>query len=136
MPGSLHASLASLPLCTISELSVHAPTGSIPLDHLRQTLQLKRVFGCDFLSCILLSCKQCIAHCRENPYHFKALYRRAMTHAELHNYEAAAKDLQTAKEADPSSVADIDRELVRLKAREAAANSRQRKQFGNFFAHK
>lgn len=59
-----------------------------------------------------------------------------MTHAELHNYEAAAKDLQTAKEADPSSVADIDRELVRLKAREAAANSRQRKQFGNFFAHK
>ena len=76
------------------------------------------------------------AACREKPDHSKALYRRAMTHAELHNYEAAAEDLVAAKEADPASAPDIERELARLKTREAAASSRQRKEMRNFYGRK
>lgn len=73
---------------------------------------------------------------REQPDHAKALYRRAMVHADLHNYEAAREDLQAARAADPSCAPDIDKELSRLKAKETAANSRQRKEFRNFFGGK
>ena len=59
-----------------------------------------------------------------------------MTHAELHNYEAAAEDLLAAREADPNSAPDVDRELSRLKVREAAASSRQRKELRNFLGRK
>ena len=59
-----------------------------------------------------------------------------MTHAELHNYKAAREDLQAAKEADPSAAGEIDREMGRLKAKEAAATARQRKEMRNFLARK
>lgn len=73
------------------------------------------------------------ACCREQPDHSKALYRRAMTHAELHDYESARDDLQAAKGADPSNAADIDRELAKLKVKEKAGMARQRKEMSNFF---
>ena len=71
--------------------------------------------------------------CREQPDHSKALYRRGTTHAILGNYAEAEKDLLHAREADPSSAAEVDRELARMKLRLRAAESRERQQFKSFF---
>ena len=73
---------------------------------------------------------------REQPDHAKALYRRGMTYAELHSYEAAAEDLAASKEANPSSAAEINRTLARLKAQDVAASSKQKNEFKNFFERK
>lgn len=69
----------------------------------------------------------------EDPDHAKALYRRGTTHAILGDYEDAERDLAHAKRADPSTAADIDRELAKMRQRQRAAASKERREFRNFF---
>jgi len=68
-----------------------------------------------------------------DPMHGKAYFRRAMAHAGLGEFEAAAEDLGAAERCDPVTKEDVSRERGRLAAREKAAAVKQKKEFGNFF---
>lgn len=68
-----------------------------------------------------------------DPMHGKAHFRRAMAHAGLGEFEAAAEDLGAAERCDPATKEDVSRERGRLAAREKAAAVKQKKEFGNFF---
>lgn len=68
-----------------------------------------------------------------DPMHGKAHFRKAMGHAGLGEFEAAAEDLRAAERCDPKIKEDVSRERGRLAAREKAAAVKQKKEFGNFF---
>lgn len=69
----------------------------------------------------------------ESHNHAKALYRRAMAHQALGNFEKAAEDLSQWKQVEPSAATEADAQIARLKVEQKAANAKQKQQFRNFF---
>lgn len=75
----------------------------------------------------------CTVTCRETHDHPKALYRRAMAHSSLGDYDQAEHDLLKWKEVEPSAAAEADMHLHRVRERRKAANVKQKQQFKSFF---
>ena len=73
---------------------------------------------------------------RESHNHAKALYRRAMAHKALGNFEQAAEDLTQWKQVEPSAATEADAQIARLKVEQKAANANQKQQNRNFFDRK
>jgi hypothetical protein len=71
---------------------------------------------------------------REVPDHPKALWRRAAVRAFLGQLDAAEEDYRRVAEVDPSLAADVDRELARMRQKDAVAERRQKKQWKGAFS--
>ena len=71
--------------------------------------------------------------CREQPGNAKAMYRKASAHALLGNYEEAEQQFLHAKEADPSTAGEVDREISKMRQREKAARLKEKRELTSFF---
>ncbi len=71
--------------------------------------------------------------CREQPGNAKAMYRKAVAHSMLGSYEEAEEEYKNAKEADPSTAGEIDREISKMRQRQKAARLKEKQDLTSFF---
>ena len=73
------------------------------------------------------------AVCREQPGNAKAMYRKAMAHSQLGDYEEAEQKFAQAKEADPSTAGEVDREVSKMRQREKSGRAKEKRDLISFF---
>ena len=61
------------------------------------------------------------------------MYRKAVAHSILGNYDDAEQEFVRAKEADPSTVGEIDREISKMRQKEKAARLKEKRELTSFF---